>query len=1097
MRTVAPRSRRTEVAFASAALAAVLLGSVLALGSAPGRAAPTGPLASDVPLLVTSGKAVLVGKHNAGSMLRLNVGLAARDQAGLDDAWRAMTTPGNPAFGTHLTKAQYRSRYAPTDASVRAASSWLRRQGLVVTGHTPDNLLIHARGETRAVEHALGVAINDYRHGERRFYANDRAPSVPSRLGVRWISGLDNANVYRTLVKTRRVRTALNGLVPSDYRKAYDIKPAQDGSGLKIGFTVWGRPLPQSDFDGYAAATGTPPIVVNKGGNDGLDWIQIDGMYQNSNSDAEVATDLEIAHGIAPGSHLKYFLGGDPGNTTMEDVLNAAANANLDIVSNSWVCDNGCNPDRNMDTILQMSAAQGTNWFFGSGDKGAIGEAYPASSPYVVAVGGTSLILDQDGNWFGEPLWSGAGAGCAWNNEPWPTWQNQNDPNCFHARSFPDVVANANTPSYVYQGGAQTARGTSVSTPIWAAFVTAWNRNNILLGRPKVPFLPPFLWYLAEDYHASRDFHDVVAGFNGLTPTVGFDMASGWGSVDVSKLANNPVDLYYNGPTSGNDGDTLTLSVSLYEHFVPGDIKIVPLPGQTVLLAAAKEICFAVTDIDGDASCKVTLHANTDPPGLYSAGGFFQGDAAWAADQAGTPFYVNGIPTKVKYVGASTGDLLDETILAATLTDDGASPSAGDPIPAELIKFTVGNQSCADVTDGSGYASCKVTLPGPPGNYGVVALFEGDAPRFLASGDAGHAITLVKEAGLLSYGGPYKGDYHDPVTVSANFVDVDDFDPTDGKAIHFKLGTDSCDGTVAGGTASCSLTPSQAPGSYQLSASFAGDDVWAAATDTHSFTIAKEEAPVVFTPAPPPKVAVGADLALAGHVSEDGAIPLAGKTLKFTIGFGPGSQSCTTAPTNSSGDAGCKIVNVQQPEGSWGVTVHFSGDSYYATSMSSAQIQVYSAKQNSKSVRDSISLLIPHANEADRAKLQDAANKLADALNPVNWARDGDHLVPKRGDHVFDDEQGAVARLLELINRSGISSETLQPLVAKLVEGTKALADVAILDAVKARGNAGEISLAKKERAEADASFEARRITEGIGHLKLAWHHAEKAMGRL
>jgi hypothetical protein len=114
-----------------------------------------------------------------------------------------------------------------------------------------------------------------------------------------------------------------------------------------------------------------------------------------------------------------------------------------------------------------------------------------------------------------------------------------------------------------------------------------------------------------------------------------------------------------------------------------------------------------------------------------------------------------------------------------------------------------------------------------------------------------------------------------------------------------------------------------------------------------------------------------------------------------------------------------------------------------------------------------------------------------------DWARDGDHLVPKRGDHVFDDEQGAAARLVELRARSGIPAETLQPLIDLLVQGTKALADVAIADAVKARGNASEISQAKSERAKADASFEVGRVTEGIGHLQLAWHHAEKAMGRI
>ena len=158
---------------------------------------------------------------------------------------------------------------------------------------------------------------------------------------------------------------------------------------------------------------------------------------------------------------------------------------------------------------------------------------------------------------------------------------------------------------------------------------------------------------------------------------------------------------------------------------------------------------------------------------------------------------------------------------------------------------------------------------------------------------------------------------------------------------------------------------------------------------------------------------------------------------------------------------------------------------------------MYSAKQNSKSALDSIKALIPRANAADRAKLQDAADRLTDALSPVNWGRDGDRLVPKRGVHVFDDERGAIGRLVELLARSGVPAKTLQPLVDELVQGTEALADVAIADAARARGNAGEIARARSERAKADASLEAGRITEGVGYLEQAWRYAEAAMGRV
>src|SRR5262249_33500808 len=147
------------------------------------------------------------------------------------------------------------------------------------------------------------------------------------------------------------------------------------------------------------------------------------------------------------------------------------------------------NPDRNMDQILQMGAMAGTSWFFGSGDNGAIGESYPTSSPYVVAVGGTLLVLDSGGNYLGEKLWGLAGAGCTYKEPPTP-WQNGLDPNCIGGRAFPDVVANAGAKSDVYvNGDPSVISGTSISTPLWAAFATTWNNNNIANSRPKIGFL--------------------------------------------------------------------------------------------------------------------------------------------------------------------------------------------------------------------------------------------------------------------------------------------------------------------------------------------------------------------------------------------------------------------------------------------------------------------------------------------------------------------------------------------------------------------------------------------------------------------------------
>src|SRR5262249_16782116 len=146
--------------------------------------------------------------------------------------------------------------------------------------------------------------------------------------------------------------------------------------------------------------------------------------------------------------------------------------------------------------------------------------------------------------------WGLAGAGCTYKEPPTP-WQNGLDPNCIGGRAFPDVVANAGAKSDVYvNGDPSVISGTSISTPLWAAFATTWNNNNIANSRPKIGFLAPILYSLGQSFHASKNFYDITSGTNGLTPGPGFDEASGWGSPDVDKLANNLVDLEYLGATN-------------------------------------------------------------------------------------------------------------------------------------------------------------------------------------------------------------------------------------------------------------------------------------------------------------------------------------------------------------------------------------------------------------------------------------------------------------------------------------------------------------------------------------------------------------------
>jgi len=243
-----------------------------------------------------------------------------------------------------------------------------------------------------------------------------------------------------------------------------------------------------------------------------------------------------------------------------------------------------------------------------------------------------------------------------------------------------------------------------------------------------------------------------------------------------------------------------------------------------------------------------------------------------------------------------------------------------------------------------------------------------DTVTIPSSGESGPVDELTFEMARLSrvlpldskltYNGASSGDYHDLATVSATLVDPGDpvtpNSPIPGKTIAFQIGASSADTctatTDATGTASCSISPSQAAGAYTVTASFAGDTIYKASSDTsHSFTINKEETSLSLDLTGTTAILAGSGGAtLKAQLVEDGtndndndtgsAAPNpAGQTVTFTLG----SQSCQ-GTTDSSGVASCSLGSVSGSTlGPKTLTASFSGDSYYTGSSASGNVVVF------------------------------------------------------------------------------------------------------------------------------------------------------------
>jgi uncharacterized protein (DUF2237 family) len=904
---------------------------VLAFAAAPAPALAAGTsnpvtalLSNDTPAPVLAGTAAAISQLPAATGLDLNVGLAVRNSSKLDALIAAASNPASPSYGHYLTQAQYMAQYAPTDAQASAATAWLKARGLDVTGVSADNLLIGVHATAAQAERVFDVTLKNFRADGRTFRANDRAPRVPADLDISAVSGLSNFVVYKPAITcTPAPKCGYDG---TDFRSAYDV--VGDGTGQTLGFTLWGESLPQSDYNGYATATGTTALNVGGSGDDGLNFIPVGGT-STVNEDGEVALDTEIAHGVAPGIHETYWLGHDSG-AIMETVLADAAASSISIISNSWGAQSsGCPTDTNMETALQAGAATGKTFYFATGDSGAAsGCSYPATSQYAVAVGGTNLASITNETALAN------GGGCS-NAEPRPSWQtgigtpltSPGGSNCT-GRATPDVSADSGIGTYLYLDGSPSCctGGTSLATPIWAAATVIYNKHNAASGRPGVGFDAPLIYQLANNPTTyPHDFHDITQGTNGFAAVTGWDEATGWGSPNFDKLFNNPTTVTYTGPTSANQGATITLSATLVEAG-----STTPLVNSPVTFAAAAETCNATTDGSGHASCSVTLNNALDVPGHYSAIAVFAGDAVHVADSDTEPFTINNIPTTTTYTGPTSGTYGVPVTLTATLTDNSNSLGIG----GETIHIAFGAESCNGVTNGSGQMSCTVTPLDSPGGspYPITASFAGDAPTYLSSSDTSKSFTVNKAptTTTLAVAPASPSVFGQSVTFTATVTPSDN-----GGSVKFLDGATPITGcsaqpvTGASHQATCTTT-ALSVAAHTISAVYSGDGNYLSSTSSNlPYTVNKAPTTTTLAVAPASPSVFGQSVTFTATVTPndnggsvkflDGATPITGCSAQPVTG-GSHQSTCTTAALSV---------------GNHTISAVYSGDGNYLSSTSS------------------------------------------------------------------------------------------------------------------------------------------------------------------
>jgi subtilase family serine protease len=342
-----------------------------------------------------------------------------------------------------------------------------------------------------------------------------------------------------------------SAFTPAKIRHAYGFDQLS-GQGAKqvIGIVdAYDDPKAESDLAVFSKQFNLPPCTTANGC---FRKVFSNGRQPagNPNWAVEISLDVQWAHAIAPQAVI--VLVETPSNN-LNDLLagvDSAVRNGASAVSMSWTA-----YEFSSESALDNHfVSNGVAFFAASGDAGT-GVAYPAASPFVIGVGGTSLSLDSRGNYQSESAWSGSGGGLsAYEHEPLFQEEYALPDDYAARRGAPDVSYNANPgtgysvyDSYGINGAAGWFQvgGTSAAAPQWAALAAIANSMRVAARKSNLIGTESILYSLGKSSPASN-FHAVTQGTNGKCGTLcdalpGYDYVTGLGTPQAVAIVNSLV----------------------------------------------------------------------------------------------------------------------------------------------------------------------------------------------------------------------------------------------------------------------------------------------------------------------------------------------------------------------------------------------------------------------------------------------------------------------------------------------------------------------------------------------------------------------------
>jgi kumamolisin len=485
-----------------------------------------------------------------------------------------------------LSPKEFAERYGAAPADVQKVEQVLRGFGLTVDEVVPSGRSLRVSGTAAAMEAAFQPDLAIYHSADQgEFRGREGTIKIPAELEglITGVLGLDQRRVARRKAASAEHPLAAAGtapVTPTDLETRYNF-PAGDGAGQTIAIAEFGAPMQAGgafvppaylpdDVTKFCAEQGRPTatvqiVPVNLAPLTLAQLQQLPAPQRNAAADetGEVMMDIEIIAALCPKASINvYFATFDQkGWVDLLDQVTAAHPALPVSLSISWG-EAEDSPDwsdaarQAINARFQAAAMLGITVCVSSGDDGS-GDGlsgnrahvdFPASSPFVLGVGGTMLSGAGEVVWWEAPgrrtnKGGGATGGGVSVLFPRPTWQTVTvtslNLGSIDGRVVPDVAALAGPPLYelILAGRSAPNGGTSASAPLWAALIARINAG--LPSAKQQRFLTPLLYQHGSSGRVvgQAAFRDITRGQNashpqpgkGFSAGPGYDAVSGWG----------------------------------------------------------------------------------------------------------------------------------------------------------------------------------------------------------------------------------------------------------------------------------------------------------------------------------------------------------------------------------------------------------------------------------------------------------------------------------------------------------------------------------------------------------------------------------------